>query len=204
MSKKTIVVLANSLKHNQHCVAGKCVVTKKWLRPVADATGRELNHVQVKYVNPYGKFNVKPKQKIIIGLGCHAPLPNQPENYIVDNSVWQQHYSIDDSELMYYLDTPDNLWGENDRVPYSMITNRTTIINQSLYLIKVYNVKLYKNQGNKRRASFNYNNINYDLAVTDPNFDKVFNENHGRDSILCVSLGENFKGDCYKLIATIF
>ncbi len=25
---KTIVILANSVKHHQHCVAGKCIVTK--------------------------------------------------------------------------------------------------------------------------------------------------------------------------------
>jgi len=166
MTNKTIVVLANSVKHHQHCVAGKCIVTKKWLRPVADAKGRELSHTQAKCKNPYGKFNVKPKQKIIIGLGSHAPLPNQPENYIVDNSVWQQNYGINDNELKKYLDMPDNLWGEGDRVSYPMITHGPITINQSLYLIKVYNLHLYKNQRNKRRASFDYNNIKYNRTYT--------------------------------------
>ncbi|MCF6258498.1 MAG: hypothetical protein L3K25_19760 [Gammaproteobacteria bacterium] len=204
MPSKTIVILANSLKHSQHCVAGKCIVTKKWLRPVADARGSELSHAQVVYENPHGKFTAKPKQKIIIGLGSHAPLPNQPENYIVDNSVWQQNYSISDDELRHYLDMPDNLWGEGDRVPYPKIVSGSIAINQSLYLIKVDNLSLYKNQHNKRRAKFDYKNISYDLAATDPQFDNIANKNQGLSSILCISLGENFEGNCYKLIATIF
>jgi len=204
MLNRNIVILANSFKHNQHCVAGKCAETKKWLRPVADATGSALSHTQVQYENPYGKFTVKPKQKIIIGFSSYAPLPNQPENHIVNNSVWQQNYSISDNELIHYLDMPDDLWGENDRVLYSKITSKSITINQSLYLVKVDKLSLYKNQHNKRRATFRYNNINYYFAVTDPQFDKIVTKNLGVSSILCISPGENFEGNCYKLVATVF
>ena len=42
MIKKTIVILANSVKHGNHCVAGKCITSKSWARPVFDVSGGEL------------------------------------------------------------------------------------------------------------------------------------------------------------------
>ena len=204
MPKKIIVVLANSVKHQQHCVAGKCIITKKWIRPVANANGAELSHDQAKYENPYGKFNVKPKQKIEISLESHVPLPNQPDNYLIDNIRWQQKYVIEDHELSNYLDSPNDLWGQGDRVPFSVIENEEIIVTQSLYLVQVENLELYMNQYDKRRASFHYNGHAYDLAVTDPNFDTILNDEIEANGVLCISLGEEFEGNCYKLVATIF
>jgi hypothetical protein len=77
-------------------------------------------------------------------------------------------------------------------------------IQQSLYLLKVDNLNLYKNNENKRRASFLYKNLYYDLPVTDPNFDNIQNNDTNLQGILCVSLGENFNGYCYKIVANIF
>lgn len=37
---------ANFIKHGQHCVAGKCVNTGKWIRPVSNQQGAELSHEQ--------------------------------------------------------------------------------------------------------------------------------------------------------------
>ena len=49
---ETIVIFANSVKHGQHCVAGKTVNGGKWIRPVADINGKELDHEQAKFSNP--------------------------------------------------------------------------------------------------------------------------------------------------------
>ena len=46
--------------------------------------------------------------------------------------------------------------------------------------------------------------IKYDLAVTDPSFDEITSNNTELNGIICVSLGEPFHGNCYKLVATIF
>ncbi|CAM2747568.1 hypothetical protein VIOR103205_01090 [Vibrio ordalii] len=70
MPQSEVVVLANSIKHGQHCVAGKCVNTGKWIRPVSNLQGAELSHQQAKIQNPHGIFNVKPLQKI--GKGTHT------------------------------------------------------------------------------------------------------------------------------------
>ncbi|WP_028834763.1 MULTISPECIES: dual OB domain-containing protein [unclassified Pseudoalteromonas] len=204
MSKHQIVVLANSLKHHQHCVAGKLTDSSKWVRPVSNVAGAELSHEQAKCQNPHGRFFVKPLQKVTIGLECHAPLINQPENYLIDDSIWQQNYKIDKSEVLRYLDSPDDLWGVGDRVDYKMVQYGEIKIDQSLYLIEVSDLNLYLNNYNKRRASFIYSGNQYDLAVTDPNFDALIQDSSALQNILCISLGEEYEGSCYKLVATVF
>ncbi len=200
MTQAEIIVLANSVKHGQHCVAGKCVNTGNWIRPVSDANGAELSDEQVKYQNPYGTFGVKPLQKIRMGFSQHVPLSHQPENYLIDGNLWQQNYSIGEADLAAHLDTPSDLWGDGNRVQHSLITMEYYNIAQSLYLVQVDNLNL----DDKRRASFYYNGTNYDLAVTDPEFDNILREQREVNGILCISLGEEYQGYCYKLVATIF
>jgi hypothetical protein len=203
MSQVEILVLANSVKHQQHCVAGKYLANGQWVRPVSTEAGAELNHNQAKYQNPYGTFTVKPLQKILMKFSRHVPLIHQPENYLIDETVWRQNYSIDLNEINNYLDHPDSLWGEGNRVSYIQIRLGTIKIEQSLYLVKVDNIQLYM-KDDKRKISFIYNELDYELPVTDPNFDKVVNDFSEICGVICVSLGEEFKGNCYKLVATIF
>ncbi len=203
MINKTIAILANSVKHNQHCVAGKCIETGEWIRPVSTPEGGELSNEQSTFTNPHGKFIVKPMQKIIMDFDSHVPLIHQPENYLISPNLWRQNYRITDAELQQFLDKPDSLWGQSNRVDYNQILQKDDI-DQSLYLVKVDDLHLSKNNEGKRRATFSYNNINYELPVTDPNFDKILRDETEIQDIICVSLGEEYNGYCYKLIATIF
>ncbi|HFB64960.1 MAG TPA: hypothetical protein ENJ60_05390, partial [Aeromonadales bacterium] len=104
----TIVIFANSVKHGKHCVAGKVVNSHQWVRPVSDAGGGELSDQQCLYENPHGRFKVKPLQKIEMNLAQYVPLISQPENYLVSDKIWRQHYRIDRNEIQNYLDTPDS------------------------------------------------------------------------------------------------
>lgn len=210
---RTIVVLANSVKNRAHCVAGKCLRTKQWIRPVGDRNGCALSHFQTQVTNPnfHRTYDVRPLQKINMRFLEHTPLINQPENWLIDNNWrWTQSYKINYSDLNYYLDRPDSIWGLGDRVSYADICNRNLVISDSLYLIKVNNLNLCYDEvyGKKRRkASFIYNGINYKLSVTDPNFDSLIRKSDSfLEAILCISLGEPYSVDncCYKLIATIF
>lgn len=204
MTQAEIIVLANSVKHGQHCVAGKCIDTGNWIRPVSDANGAELSHEQARYQNPYGTFGVRPLQKIRMGFSQHVPLSHQPENYLIDGNLWRQNYSIREADLAAYLDTPADLWGYGNRVEHAQISEGLYRITQSLYLVQVDNLGLYITADGKRRASFYYNGLDYDLAVTDPNFDEIQREEREINGILCISLGEAYQGYCYKLVATIF
>jgi hypothetical protein len=199
-----MVVFANSVKHSKHCIAGKLVDSKKWVRPVANDLGAELSTQQIKYKNPYGEFHTKTLQIIKFTYLKHVPLINQPENYLIDDQAWKQNYSINESDINDYLDMPSDLWGSEDRVSYNEILNKEIIIKQSLYLVKVDDLKLHKNSNNKRRASFVYNQASYDLAVTDPFFEKNSNRINELQNILCISLGEEYRGSCFKLVAAIY
>ena len=132
-----------------------------------------------------------------------APLPNQPENYLISNELWTQNYAIQEKEIYDYLDHPDSLWGNGDRVSFEII-NKKLNIKQSLYLVKVEKLKLFFTGENKRRAEFYFNGINYNLAVTDPKFDHLINDHEKINDVLCISLGSNWEGNCYKLVAGIF
>jgi hypothetical protein len=48
---RTLVILANSVKHHLHCVAGKDINTKEWVRPVGNDDGEALSDEQSSYVN---------------------------------------------------------------------------------------------------------------------------------------------------------
>lgn len=207
MTIKTIIIFANSVKHGKHCVAGKDISTNQWVRPVASQTGAELSKENTLISNPYGNFPVKPLQKVEITFQSHTPLINQPENWLINKSEkWIQNYKINDSEIVNYLDIPENLWGNTDRVAFNDIQTRKIVIQQSLYLVHVSNLHLYKNTNNKRRANFIYNTLNYDLAVTDRNFDNLTSNGESLypKAYLCVSLGEVFNDYCYKIVAWIY
>ena len=199
---KTLVIFANSVKHHQHCVAGKDILSKEWIRPVGDKNGCELKDEQTKYQNPYGKYLVKPLQKMNIEFLQKAPLKQQPENYIISNKIWEQNYKIEREEIESFLDNPSNLWldgiSKNDRVNYQLIQNNKIQITQSLYLIKVNNLKVDKQD---RRAIFSFNDIYYNLAITDPKIQ--YFDNSKISYYLVISLGEEFQGYCYKLVASI-
>lgn len=197
---KEIIIFADSVKHHNHCVAGKCVVTGEWIRPVANANGRELTNEQVQYQNRYGIYHIKPLQKINMEFERAAPLIHQPENHIITDHLWTQNYNIEQNEIMQHIDHPHDLWGPDNRIAFP--PNRQIV--QSLYLVRVENIELYRNVQNKRRISFYYNGIEYDMAATSRNFDQTKENGVAIQNVLCISLGEPFEGFCYKLVAGIF
>jgi hypothetical protein len=199
-----IVVLANSWKHGEHCIAGKCLTTKKWIRPVSDLQGGAISNNQAKTENIYGRFNCKPLQKVTMGLTQSAPLINQPDNQLIDHTPWLQKYKISNHQLRDFLDFPMDLWGTTNRVTMCDISSGAVPIGQSLYLVKVNDLQLYINEGNKKRVNFTYNGQVYDLPSTDPNFDKLIKQQQTMEQILCISLASEWHGQCFKVVATIF
>lgn len=198
---KEIVVFANSVKHGNSCVAGKCTETRKWIRPVSNNNGGEILVEQTVKASGY---RLKILDKVKIDLSHHAPLNHQTENHVIKNTKWMDAYFLKKEEIISYLDSPKDLWGEGDRVCHDEIIKNKKIRN-SLYLVQVNQLELFKDQNDKRRAKFSYGEVGYNLAVTGREFDSHFKKNSTflRNAIICVSLGENFNGYCYKLVAAI-
>lgn len=202
------------MKHKQRCVAGKCIKTKEWIRPVSNLDGDaiQVKNTYVLNIRTNKIWPLKLLQRAEITFSQFAPLTNhQPENIVVTNHQWIDKYKIEKHDLFDYLDRPKNLWGEESSVEYKNKKNGCALlISSSLYLVQVSNLELYTNRFNdkiRRRAHFTYNDLAYDLAVTCLSFDDHLEvKKCYQSAILCISLGEPSPHDnrCYKLIASIF
>jgi hypothetical protein len=112
-----ILILANSTKEGGFCVAGKDIVSNRWVRLVGDQDGAELSLSQITYNDiadrrqmiPYEPFN-----KIIrVNIGNSVPLRYQPENVLIGKEPWQE-IQVAQNNTSY--DTPIDLWGTGDRI----------------------------------------------------------------------------------------
>ena len=106
-----------------------------------------------------------------------------------------------------YPDYPDSK-GKNGRIPES----EAAALKGSLFLIQPEEAQIIIIRNDfgkmKARAEFDFNGCLYNLSVTDPEAEsRLFRKGEGKYPIarpyLCVSLGEPFKGYCYKLAAAV-
>jgi hypothetical protein len=207
-----ILILANSRKHNGFCVAGKDVISNKWVRIVGDKEGAELNLNQLKYNDLAGRMQVipfEPFNKIIsLDFGNTVPLNYQPENILIGKETWKEK-QVTQNNVGY--DTPADLWGTGDKIKAADIEQGLVNIPQSLYLIQVTELKFYFNYY-KPRACFKYGLNTYDLGATmDPSIinDILIGERPYKN-ILTVSLAGPFfnrytnQYEHYKLVAAVF
>ncbi|MCC7695126.1 dual OB domain-containing protein [Janthinobacterium sp. EB271-G4-7A] len=200
-----VVILASSLKHGGRCLAGKFIGTNQWVRIVGDNTGSALTEAQTEYTNKFGSFRAKPLKKITMSLLEHVPLPHQPENFVyIPGWVQTAGYGFPIEELQSYTDVPDNLWGLEDRVSEEQIRLGLFSVQQSLYLILAEEITLHRTADNRRRVTFTYNRNVYNLSCTDPQYEQFESGNSIPNGYLCISLGEEFHGDHFKIVATIF
>lgn len=200
---ETIIILANSIKHGLRCVAGKSINTGRWVRLVADPEGEAVSPDQASYTNNYGRFVAKPLQKIVMNIARPVPLTHQPENVLCEPG-WVQNYNIGMGDLPRYEDHPESLWGEGNRINAEEVALGGRLIEQSLYLVKVEDLNPYWTLDRRRRVTFRYRGIEYDLPATCINFDKIQSGEVAHDNFVVASLGEaHTDGFHYKIIATI-
>ncbi len=220
--KKTIVVLANSWKYSGRCVAGRerlGVGFGSWVRPVSDRSGEEVNEEERQFAD-----GNEPDLLDVVRMVLLSPKPHtyQQENHLLDPAYyWEKQGRVDWAGLQGAVDEPTGaLWvnghstynGVNDQVPEVIATGQT----RSLYLVRPKGlVVVVQQEGGvfgpakmKVRARFSLSGEQYLLSVTDPVITTQFKamgvgETAVNDSLLCVSLGELFNGNAYKLVASL-
>lgn len=212
MSNIQMICLANSRKKGGRCIAGIDINSKGWIRPV-NKGGFELSFKDFKYEN--GSI---PQVLDIVDIPVleREPLYYQPENWVINpDYYWTKIGELPVDELVYYCEeTPVILAGRSDRLPISQLETMKDL--DSLTLIRVRDICLEKTWPEYRhtpqlRARFKYNQIAYDLAVTDKSLERLFFNSkvelsdyiYEGNFILTVSLGEPYKGYHYKLVASI-
>lgn len=159
---------------------------------------------------------------INVPLSLAEPEHHQKENHVIDaDRYWELAGRVTWHSVQNAVEDPAGpLWlngysssnGQNDRVPESEL-NR---LSRSLYLIRPEYLHLQVateggDSGLRRRrvrASFGLSGHHYCLVVTDPQVEcRCLAGGDGttpvREALLCVSLGEAFKGYAYKLAATV-
>ncbi len=210
MAYKEIICLANSKKIKGKCIAGKTIDTKEWIRPVSEE-GKLTNEL-IKYSN--GKL-----PNLLDVMRIHykklQPTTYQPENILISEERWEYLERWPEDKLDSLCDKPKEIFinqDRRDRIEVGFFEKNR--LESSLLLVKPKSIKLsrthYENK-KKLRAIFVYNELEYDLGVTDPVFlEEYIKKREGfyklasEDIYLCISLAVPYTdGYCYKLVASI-
>jgi len=216
--EEQIVCLADSRKHSGRCIAGKRTQDKMWVRPVSQSTCHEISDSNRQYQN--GSFP-RLLDIIHIPLVSVRPAEHQTENMLIDcRFYWEKRGKCNWETLLTYLDQDVDLWANgysscekvNDRVP----NNRIDTSAGSLRLIYLNEVFIHVERKAPNfcdricaRASFNFQDYNYKLDLTDIEIEEhckkhgigTYRLNH---AVACISLALlHSDGYAYKLVASL-
>ncbi|MGP9417803.1 hypothetical protein HX889_09225 [Pseudomonas reactans] len=221
--EKTFVCLSKSKKNNDYCVAGKVInpdgTIGDWIRPLNQfgaISDQNCLYEDQTYANPLDIIKIKVSE--------YKPQKFQSENYKIDTAAtWIKidTYSSSHDQLNLLCDEPTTLWHNNHSTAsghYDQISpDEAATIHNSLYFIYVEQIIFITSRWNndpiKVRAQFTYENITYNLRVTDHKWINYFQDkpigNHPKNkNFLTISLAldvyANIAGSYhYKVLAEV-
>lgn len=219
MSKgKEIICLANSIKkYPCRCVAGIDIETGQWIRPVSERGSGELSEQH--YTTEQG-HEPTPLDVLRVYLEEPAPTPTQPENWALTDRDWQlileephpKHYQM----LASALESGPEIFGNVKRAVSSGAE-----VDGSLALVEPESATIQRkprhDKKDQPRLQFKLEGAEYNLPITGPRVkQKVFNAveqagssqlaehvDTGHAPLITISLGEEFEGKHWKLVAAI-
>lgn len=220
MPREDVVVLANSRKLGGRCVAGICLRTRRWIRPVSTNPHGELDLAQASA----GDRPVRELDVVRIEYERAAASPRQPENVLVTDAPWQLRGTLSPSkaaiDLRRYTQKQGKLLGNRGKAVPESEANEG--VQKSLTLVEPKKGVEFRlrppeeTQGKlKPKACFSLSGRRYELSVTDyvvaPRVLELgIGEYRAQDLgfergrvLLTVSLGEPQQGWCTKLVAGI-
>lgn len=220
--EKTILCLANSRKTSGRCVAGRELVNGvlgAWVRPVSSRPTAEISLNDRRYSN-----GEDPRLLDVITIQMTEPRSHayQIENHLIDagyywtlqrRATWEEALAAADGQHIALWNNVDSSYnGLHDRVHQSLINPREG----SLRLISVPQLQVcvsvegaeFGNGKRKVRGQFIHLGTQYLLSITDPDIearylakpDGITDLGH---ALLCISLGDVYEGNAYKLIAAV-
>ena len=217
---KRIVCLANARKDGERCLAGKELLpdgsSGGWIRPISDQrrSGALVEQERV-YVD-----RTEPALLDIVNIRVSSANPEsyQRENWVLTHAsqcardgqiAWTNLEPLVDSPRELWINGCDSSGRKNNRIPIE----QANALDSSLFLIKVDRVRVETDRGihgrQKKYGSFQHGVLrhNYTLEITDPAFEEKYETKVEKfslgESYLTVSLGAEFKGYAYKLIAGV-
>jgi hypothetical protein len=216
-----ILCLANSIKHEQRCLAGVRLDTGGWIRPVSSWEGGALFEDQ--YTTKCGTI-VEPLDSVRVYFEEYAPLYHQPENWILtDDESWELVSSDLDTRQQLALNTALQREGKifsTERNSRSKVDLKDSLSTRSLTLIRPQDPQFYikssETGSDQPRVEFHFDGGRYDFPITDPvwrqrvqkddieTLPSVDELDNDQDVLFTISLGEEYEGRCYKIVAAIF
>ena len=192
MISKTIVVLANSVKKSERCLAGKELMrlgnqwqVGNWIRPVGPTAGGEVPlHLMKRALG----HDPKPLEIIEICLDRAVPLPDQPENWLLEKSFeagsWKSAGQFKWEQASVLLDAPPGLWNDPASGPRRVKEGFPRAMKEpaSLYFIKpekIESISVWSEPSHpsasypikKRRvATIRYAGVRHECNIDDPRF----------------------------------
>jgi hypothetical protein len=218
---KRIVCLANSRKLLGRCIAGREVSRGRlgaWIRPVSDRETEEVSAEERCYVD-----GTEPAVLDVIDVPLLHPRPrgHQTENWVIQTGSrwtkvgklsWHHLEALADHEGPLWINCDSTYHGLWDRVPLDQLAG----IRSSLKLIRVKHAQLrvhrpssnFGDLSRRVQVRFEFGGVLYALRVTDPVIEQYYLSGDDGiyslgDSYLTVSLGEPYRGHCYKLVAAV-
>ncbi len=210
MTAVTLVCLANSRRSRGRCVAGITIPDHRWIRPVNPGGAALFPRDTI------CQDGSVPQVLDVISMSLTRPEPlyYQPENWIITpGHQWRKVGRYPVAKLDEFCTGDSSIFhGGGDRL--SEEECKSLGLTRSLLLIKPRELRFCKTvnpKGNDQiRAHFSYGRYNYDLVVTDSVWESKYSglsyETHEPDDdvhFLLISLGENFHGYHYKLVAAV-
>lgn len=205
--KRQIVILANSRKMGNRCIAGIDMRTGEWMRPCFGSgdEGVPWNVRQVEEREP------ELLEVLAIPLANDGPHRDcQPENHLLLDGPWGKVGRVEASQILKYCDEDELLLHNADkRIHVNNLLKIPAAERKSLCLVRAH-VKFFTEgtyKGKKVNASFLYGSHKYCLPVTDYEFERKFPaySTAEADCIMTISLGSPYDRDncCYKFVAGV-
>lgn len=181
---KTILVMANSVKKGDRCVAGLEMIPKdgnfalgKWIRPIDPCQPEgaiPLSRIQI------GGQSVCPLDCVEMVLSGPAVDPNHPEDWIMEPGTnWKFAGKYDYSILSSLPDQAGDLWGKESaasrRIPKGTATVTLRLIKPKYPVLieAFYEYDSFKSKNQpKRILTMRHENVNHLFSITDPLFEK--------------------------------
>lgn len=185
MTSKTLLILANSFKHRERCIAGRELVSTggkytfgPWVRPVSNRGHGELDYLEISRSDG---SQIKVLDFAIVGLQKHAADALQPENWLIEGQrPWRRpNIYYKPPPLTALEEHPENLWLETvertDQISHERLLKAPPGF--SICVIRPEKLELscwteYRREEErhvkKYRAKFAYHGVNYCFSLTDP------------------------------------
>lgn len=214
---KYFICLANSYKHGGRCLAGielttndkgKPVIVNNpdgrphWIRPISDEKDGVIPNDIAKDIKLFSVI------KLTDAVSC-GQKPHVEDTKYSHLKYYNGRFRNNEELLKLCLDRKhQNLFYSQGK---AISIERAQQLDYSLMFIHPDNVEAYideEREKSKYRMKFNYYGSSYDFSITDPVFLEEFKKDPDRfsqlkDVYLTLSLGLDFEGFHYKLVAAV-